>query len=205
LRVLVATDVAGRGIDVPSISHVINYGLPMKAEDYVHRIGRTGRAGSTGEAISLVAPEEHALLADIEKLLKRKLVREAVPGFEPGAAAAPQIAPGRREQSGRRPQDGRERRNHAAADAQRGRSNAHAAPRHAPQMRPIGAAHPAPARPATPAHAAAPARPAAPAHAAAPARPAAPAHAAAPARPATQSRAEPHVPALLRGTTRRAG
>jgi ATP-dependent RNA helicase RhlE len=167
---------------------VVNYELPHVPEDYVHRIGRTGRAGSTGEAISLVAPEEGALLADIEKLLKRKLVREAVPGFEPGTAPPPQAPPARREQQGRRPHGGRERPNHAAADAQRGRSDAHAAPRQAPQMRQIGAAHAA-----------------APAHTAAPARPAASAHAAAPVRPATQARAEPHVPALLRGAPRRAG
>ena len=212
VRVLVATDLASRGLDIEELPHVVNYELPHVPEDYVHRIGRTGRAGSTGEAISLVCPEEHGLLADIEKLLKRKIERETVSGFEPGTATGPQIAPGRREQSGRRPQDGQQRRNHAAADAQRGRSNAHAAPRHAPQMRPIGAGHTAapvraaaPARPAAPAHAPAPARPAAPAHASAPARPAAPAHPTAPARPATQARAEPHVPALLRGTTRRAG
>jgi ATP-dependent RNA helicase RhlE len=200
VRVLVATDLASRGLDIEELPHVVNYELPHVPEDYVHRIGRTGRAGSTGEAISLVSPEEHGLLADIEKLLKRKLVREGVPGFEPGAATASQTPPARREQSGRRPQEGQQRRNHAPADAQRGRSNAHAAPRHAPQMRPIGAGHAAaPARAAAPTHAPAPARPAAPAHAAAPAHPAAL------ARPTTPTRSEPHVPALLRGTTRRAG
>jgi ATP-dependent RNA helicase RhlE len=180
VRVLVATDLASRGLDIEELPHVVNYELPNVPEDYVHRIGRTGRAGSTGEAISLVAPEEHDLLRDIEKLLKRQLPRELVPGFEPGTAGAPQAPPARHEQQGRRSHDGR--RSHADADPQRGRSSAHATPRHAPQMRPIGAAHIAP-----------------PAHAPAPSRPAAP------ARPATQSRAEPHVPALLRGTTRRAG
>ena len=143
---------------------------------------------ASGEAISLVAPEENGLLKDIEKLLKRQLVREAVPGFEPGAATAPQTPPARREQPGRRTHDGEQRRNHAAPDAQHRRGNTHAAPRHAAQMRPIGAAHSA-----------------APAHAAAPAHPAAPARPVAPARPAGQARSEPHVPALLRGTTRRAG
>ncbi len=188
VRVLVATDLASRGLDIEELPHVVNYELPHVPEDYVHRIGRTGRAGSTGEAISLVAPEENGLLKDIEKLLKRQLVREAVPGFEPGAAAAPQTPPARREQPGRRTHDGEQRRNHAAPDAQHRRGNTHAAPRHAAQMRPIGAAHSA-----------------APAHAAAPAHPAAPARPVAPARPAGQARSEPHVPALLRGTTRRAG
>jgi ATP-dependent RNA helicase RhlE len=213
VRVLVATDLASRGLDIEELPHVVNYELPHVPEDYVHRIGRTGRAGSTGEAISLVSPEEHGLLADIEKLLKRKLVREAVPGFEPGAASASPTPPARREQPGRSSRDQQQRRSRPDANARRGRSNAHATPGHAPQMRPIGAAHSgAPARPAAPAGAAAPAQPAArPAHAAAPTHTAAPAraattaHTAAPARPAAPARAEPHVPALLRGTTRRAG
>jgi ATP-dependent RNA helicase RhlE len=72
-RVLVATDVASRGIDVDGISHVINYELPSTPESYVHRIGRTGRAGATGEAISFCDPEERGLLADIERLIRCKL------------------------------------------------------------------------------------------------------------------------------------
>jgi ATP-dependent RNA helicase RhlE len=72
-RVLVATDVASRGIDVDGISHVINYELPSTPESYVHRIGRTGRAGATGEAISFCDPEERSLLADIERLIRRRL------------------------------------------------------------------------------------------------------------------------------------
>jgi len=84
VRVLVATDLAARGLDIEQLPHVVNYELPNVPEHYVHRIGRTGRAGSPGEAISLVAPEEHAFLADIEKLLKRRVDREVVPGFEPG-------------------------------------------------------------------------------------------------------------------------
>lgn len=68
-RILVATDVAARGIDVADIGHVINYDLPQVAEDYIHRIGRSGRAGSTGQALSLIAPEEHDLWEDIMRLL----------------------------------------------------------------------------------------------------------------------------------------
>jgi ATP-dependent RNA helicase RhlE len=78
VRVLVATDVASRGIDIEDLPIVVNYELPHSPEDYVHRIGRTGRAGSSGEAISLVEPEEYKLLADIEKLLKCKIPREAL-------------------------------------------------------------------------------------------------------------------------------
>ncbi len=86
VRVLVATDIAARGLDIEELPHVVNFDLPNVSEDYVHRIGRTGRAGSTGEAISLVSSEEMPLLADIEKLLKRRLERQVVPGFEPGTA-----------------------------------------------------------------------------------------------------------------------
>ncbi len=75
VRVLVATDIAARGLDIDQLPHVVNYDLPQVAEDYVHRIGRTGRAGNVGEAISLVAPEENKLLKGIERLLKRPLER----------------------------------------------------------------------------------------------------------------------------------
>jgi ATP-dependent RNA helicase RhlE len=77
-RVLVATDVASRGIDVDGISHVINYELPTTPESYVHRIGRTGRAGATGEAISFCDPEERGLLADIERTIRRRLTPNTV-------------------------------------------------------------------------------------------------------------------------------
>ncbi|MGB4343895.1 MAG: DEAD/DEAH box helicase [Moraxellaceae bacterium] len=83
LRVLVATDIAARGIDIDALPHVVNYELPNTPEDYVHRIGRTGRAGSEGEAVSLVCVDELKLLADIEKLMKRKLESVVIPGFEP--------------------------------------------------------------------------------------------------------------------------
>ena len=82
-RVLVATDVAARGLDIPDLPLVINHDLPMVAEDYVHRIGRTGRNGSTGEALSLVSPEEGGLLNQIQKMLKAEVVLEVVRGFEP--------------------------------------------------------------------------------------------------------------------------
>ena len=82
-RLLVATDVASRGLDIKGISHVINYDLPMVAEDYIHRIGRTGRAGATGTAISLVGPEDWGKLQGIERLTGRKLEREVIAGLEP--------------------------------------------------------------------------------------------------------------------------
>jgi ATP-dependent RNA helicase RhlE len=88
--VLVATDIAARGIDITELPHVVNYELPNVPEDYVHRIGRTGRAGAEGEAVSLVCVDEHKFLADIERLIKRKLPRETVPGFEPDPNARPQ-------------------------------------------------------------------------------------------------------------------
>ncbi|POZ50852.1 DEAD/DEAH box helicase [Methylovulum psychrotolerans] len=83
VTVLVATDIAARGLDIDSLPHVINYDLPQVPEDYVHRIGRTGRAGASGEALSLVSPEEAQLLADIEKLLQRQITRVADTGYEP--------------------------------------------------------------------------------------------------------------------------
>jgi ATP-dependent RNA helicase RhlE len=83
LQVLVATDIAARGIDIDQLPHVVNFDLPNVPEDYVHRIGRTGRAGATGEALSLVCVDEHQLLKDIERLIKRPIPQEVVPGFEP--------------------------------------------------------------------------------------------------------------------------
>jgi len=83
LRVLVATDVAARGIDIDELPYVINFELPHTAEDYVHRIGRTGRAGHKGNAVSLVCAEEKHWLADIQKLIKLDIPQEIVPGFDP--------------------------------------------------------------------------------------------------------------------------
>ncbi len=82
LQVLVATDIAARGIDISELPHVVNYELPNVPEDYVHRIGRTGRAGNEGEASSLVCVDELKLLSDIERIIKRSLPKELVPGFD---------------------------------------------------------------------------------------------------------------------------
>jgi ATP-dependent RNA helicase RhlE len=83
VRILVATDIAARGLDIDQLPLVVNFDLPMVAEDYVHRIGRTGRAGNEGEAISLVSSDENRLLRDIERLLKREIPQSVIPGFEP--------------------------------------------------------------------------------------------------------------------------
>jgi ATP-dependent RNA helicase RhlE len=83
LRVLVATDIAARGLDIEELPHVVNFDLPHVPEDYVHRIGRTGRAGAEGEAVSLISAEDKPLLAAIEKLLGRSIERRVVAGFEP--------------------------------------------------------------------------------------------------------------------------
>jgi len=83
LRVLVATDVAARGIDVKKLSHVINYDMPQVAEDYTHRIGRTGRGGDVGIAISLIVPEDVAMLTLVEKISGKKFTFETLPGMEP--------------------------------------------------------------------------------------------------------------------------
>ena len=83
VRVLVATDVAARGLDIDRLPHVVNYELPHVPEDYVHRIGRTARAGQKGHAVSLVCVDEHKLLDGIEKLLQMKIGRSSIPGYEP--------------------------------------------------------------------------------------------------------------------------
>ncbi|QHM76148.1 ATP-dependent RNA helicase RhlE [Mixta theicola] len=101
IRVLVATDIAARGLDIEELPHVVNYELPNVPEDYVHRIGRTGRAAATGEALSLVCVDEHKLLRDIERLLKREVPRMALPGFEPDPSIkAEPIQNGRQQRGG---------------------------------------------------------------------------------------------------------
>src|SRR4051812_48078759 len=90
LTVLVATDIAARGIDIDQLPHVVNFEIPNVPEDYVHRIGRTGRAGSPGEAISLVSVDENVFLRDIERLIKHEIPKEIVAGFAPPAHERPE-------------------------------------------------------------------------------------------------------------------
>jgi ATP-dependent RNA helicase RhlE len=127
VSILVATDIAARGIDIDALPHVINFELPMVAEDYVHRIGRTGRAGVDGDAISLVCVDELPLLRDIERLLRRPIEKEVVPGFEPDPSIRPEPI-GRRVDRGRpvplrgMPQRGVAQRGHVPARAMPQRS-----------------------------------------------------------------------------------
>ncbi len=88
IRVLVATDIAQRGLDINGISHVINYDVPQQPEDYVHRIGRTGRADATGDAFTFMAPDEIAMVRTIERILGEPIPRISVPGFDFGTVAA---------------------------------------------------------------------------------------------------------------------
>jgi ATP-dependent RNA helicase RhlE len=100
VQILVATDIAARGIDINDLPQVVNFDLPDVPEDYVHRIGRTGRAGSSGGALSLVCEDEIKLLRAIERLISRSLPQETVPGFEPDRHAAPEYRSGQRAASG---------------------------------------------------------------------------------------------------------
>ncbi|MBA2727209.1 MAG: DEAD/DEAH box helicase [Parachlamydiaceae bacterium] len=102
VRILVATDIAARGLDIDQLPHVVNFDLPNVPEDYVHRIGRTGRAGNTGEAVSLVCIDEHQLLRDIEKLLKYKLSQVTIDGYEPDPSIAAEPIINGRQHSGPR-------------------------------------------------------------------------------------------------------
>ncbi|TVP69641.1 MAG: DEAD/DEAH box helicase [Leptolyngbya sp. LCM1.Bin17] len=106
VRVLVATDVASRGIDIDQLPYVVNFDLPNVAEDYVHRIGRTGRAGNEGRAVSLISSDELHLLTKIERMLKQSISHDIVPGYEPSfsmkSRPAGDSAPPRRRSSNRR-------------------------------------------------------------------------------------------------------
>jgi ATP-dependent RNA helicase RhlE len=140
VRVLVATDLASRGLDIVELPHVVNYELPHVPEDYVHRIGRTGRAGSEGEAISLVSPDEAPLLADIEKLLKRKLERTPAPEFERRASTPVEPRPQAR------PREGMQARRQRPRDAAAQPRDAAAQPRHRPARDPNAQSHRQPPR-----------------------------------------------------------
>jgi len=99
VRVLVATDVASRGLDIDQLPHVVNFELPNVPEDYVHRIGRTGRAGNVGRAVSLVCGDEYPLLKDIERLLNQTLAKDVIPGYEPTSIAQPEADQPKRQRS----------------------------------------------------------------------------------------------------------
>lgn len=120
VRVLVATDIAARGLDIDQLPHVVNFELPNVSEDYVHRIGRTGRAGHEGAAISLVSIDEHKLLSDIERLLKRKIPKVAIEGYKPDPSiAAEPIKNSRQDPAGAR---ARNSRNGDRSRAEKGRN-----------------------------------------------------------------------------------
>ncbi len=110
VRILVATDIAARGLDIDQLPHVVNFELPNVPEDYVHRIGRTGRAGNEGEAISLVCVDELKLLRDIERLIKREIPRVTIPGYEPDPTIQAEPIGGKRQ--GGNPRHERGRRTH---------------------------------------------------------------------------------------------
>ena len=114
VRVLVATDIAARGLDIDSLPHVVNYELPNVPEDYVHRIGRTARAGLDGHAVSLVCVDEDKLLRDIEQLLNRSIDREVVPGYEPDPRIRPEPLQNGRSQRPQRRRGGGRRQRRAA-------------------------------------------------------------------------------------------
>jgi ATP-dependent RNA helicase RhlE len=133
MRVLVATDIAARGLDIEALPHVVNYDLPHVAEDYVHRIGRTGRAGSEGEAISLVSHEDRPLMAAIERLMNRKVESRTVAGFEPGSAPQPRQGedrqPQRHQQRPQRQQQQPRRERHGQRGNQQRQQRPHQASR----------------------------------------------------------------------------
>ena len=124
VRVLVATDIAARGIDIDQLPHVVNYELPNVAEDYVHRIGRTGRAGNEGEAMSLVCVDELKLLKDIERLIKRDIPSVTFEGYEPDPSIKPEpINNGRGGRSGNGPRKPASHKRRGGQPASRGGNN----------------------------------------------------------------------------------
>ncbi len=134
LQALVATDIAARGLDIDQLPQVVNFELPNVPEDYVHRIGRTGRAGSSGEAVSLVCVDEFKLLKDIEKLIKKDIERFVIPGFEADLSVKPE--PIMKQRGQRPPQGGQPRSAHAPKGGAAGKQPRAA---HAHQSKPQGA------------------------------------------------------------------
>jgi ATP-dependent RNA helicase RhlE len=130
VRVLVATDIAARGLDINQLPHVVNFELPNVAEDYVHRIGRTGRAGNEGEAMSLVCIDEHKLLKDIERLIKREIPKVVVDGYTPDPSIKAEPInkgrggkPGNRKNSSRKPSSSQRRGRQSAQTASKNNRN----------------------------------------------------------------------------------
>jgi len=120
VRVLVATDIAARGIDVDGISHVVNYDFPMHSEDYVHRIGRTGRAHAIGDAISFITPEDQGSLRSLERFIGRGIVRKKAEGFDYNQPAPPRDERGRRARVPQRKMEPRLPGNSGSGDAPHG-------------------------------------------------------------------------------------
>jgi ATP-dependent RNA helicase RhlE len=135
VRVLVATDIAARGLDIDKLPHVVNYELPHVSEDYVHRIGRTARAGEAGHAVSLVCVDELKLLSDIERLLGTKIQRQIVPGYEvdPSIRAEPITQGGGKRNSGGGQRGGAKRDGANARSGQGNRKPQASAPRSGPR------------------------------------------------------------------------
>jgi len=131
VQVLVATDIAARGLDIDQLPHVVNFDLPNVPEDYVHRIGRTGRAGREGEAISLVCVDELKLLRDIERVINREIPKRVIDGFEPDASIkAEPIVNGRQPNRNQRPDQGRNKTKRGYSGNGKGsRQRAHSAPK----------------------------------------------------------------------------
>ena len=127
VAILVATEVASRGLDIEGLPHVVNFELPMVAQDYVHRIGRTGRAGMEGDAVSLVCIDENMLLDDIQSLLRQPIRREVVPGFEVNRSI-PREPIRQRSNDVRRPSDGRRAPARQAAPVRQSAPARHSAP-----------------------------------------------------------------------------
>ena len=140
LQVLVATDIAARGIDIDELPHVVNFDLPHVPEDYVHRIGRTGRAGSSGEAVSLVCHDDRPLMAAIEKLMGRKVESRIIAGFEQsgGGSYRPAQEQPRHNARPQRPQHRPHHQRHASSDKNPNRpaQQPPRRPQHAPAPQP---------------------------------------------------------------------